>query len=194
MLFLGFGTELAFAGTNDQPVRLEASVGTVKASGTSLSDVINQIQTNSGNQILVNWAALKEVHVTQQLPVTIDISNLPTKKALAQLLDAVGGTHVKLDYTTDGDAISVTTAAELAKNVVTRVYDIQVALKADPSREHAVAAAIRRVRGIDPLSWRDAGGDHGSVSELGGYLIVVQTPQMQDRIADEIKDLAPAGN
>jgi hypothetical protein len=182
-------------GADSQPIHLDAPVGMLKASGTPLSDVLDQIQLNSGDHILVDWGALKQVHVTKELPVTIDLSNLPVNKALPQLLDAVGGSHVKLGYTTDGGAITITTAQELSKAVVTRVYDLHAAIKNDPSREQTLASMSRRLQGLDPLSWHDAGaGGIGTIDNYHDQLIVTQTPEMQARIAAEIKALTPADN
>jgi hypothetical protein len=190
---ISFACGITQADVDSHPIHLDAPVGMLKASGTSLSDVINQIQVSSGDPILVNWAALKQAHITENLPVTIDISNLPVNKALTQLLDTVGGSHIKLAYTTDNNAIIITTAAELSKNVVTRVYDIHAAFKNDSSHASTLDSITRRVRGLDPLSWRDAGGgDYGSISEYNGQLIITQTPELQTRIAAEIKDIVSA--
>jgi len=58
--------------------------------GNLAFDVIDQINVNTGNLILVDWASLKLAHITRELPVTMDISNLPVNNALPKLLDAVG--------------------------------------------------------------------------------------------------------
>lgn len=193
MVGMSFAAGVAHSGVVSQSIRLDASVGKINASGTSLSDVIDQINVNTGNLILVDWASLKLAHITRELPVTMDISNLPVNNALPKLLDAVGGSHVKLVYSTDNGVFVVTTAAELFKNVAIHVYGIHAALKNDSSRAAVLASIIRRVRGLDPLSWSDVGG-YGSISMLGDKLIVTQTPELQARIAAELKEIAPAGN
>ena len=50
---------------------------------------------------------------------------------------------------------------------------------------------MRRFRGIDPLSWRDAGGPVGNIRALQGQLIVTQTPEVHQRIVMELEKLLP---
>jgi len=87
------------------------------------------------------------------------------------------------------------TPAVAPANVVTRVYDVrELALNlADPqqgglSREEAVNRIIRRVQTIAPFSWKDFGGQVGSVRELSGQLIVTHTPAIQKRVAELLTD------
>jgi hypothetical protein len=122
----------------------------------------------------------------------LDLTGLPLDQALNDLLDHVGGAYVRLGYSFDEDGVCITTAQELAKLVSTRVYDVRGAIKEGPSRADSVAAILRRVRGIDPLSWKEAGGEVGSVRELSRQLIVTQTPENQKLIAEELRDARTA--
>jgi hypothetical protein len=185
---------LAEGGPSTQPAELRQSVGALQASGTALIDVVNQLAQASGQKILVNWQALQQVHVTRDLPVTIDLSNLRLDEAMTKLLDNVGGTHTRLDYSIDAGVVTITTSEELAKNVVTQVYDVHAAIRNNVISADDLPKIIRSLCGIDPLSWHNAGGI-GRVDEMDGYLIVTQTPQMQSRVSAELDQLlaAPKG-
>jgi len=63
--------------------------------------------------------------------------------------------------------------------------------KEGPDRAKDVQAIIRRVQGIDPLSWQDLGGETGAIRELGGQLVVTATPEIQQQIAEELRDALP---
>jgi len=171
--------------------KLGANVGEVHARGTAFSDLINQLQDATGQTIFVNWRALKELRVTKDLPISIDLSNLPLGRALDRLLDHVGGPYVRLGYATDEGVVTISSAVDIANNTSTRVYDVRAAIKDGPTHDGDVEAIIRRVEGVNPLSWRQYGGTMGSVREIGGQLIVTATPEVQKLVADELGDVLP---
>lgn len=181
-------TCLADNGPATRPAELPQSVGALQASGTSLGDVIDQMDKATGQEILVNWKVLQQVHVTKDLPVTIDLSNMRLDAALGTLLDYIGGSHTRLGYSTDGGIVTITTSDELAKNVVTQVYDVHAAIRNNIISAADLPKIIRSLQGIDPLSWHNAGG-LGTIDGLDGYLIVTQTPQMQTRVSAELDRL-----
>jgi hypothetical protein len=168
-----------------QPAPLDRSVGQLQISGTALADIIAQLQQATDCDILVNWRALQEVRVTRDLPVTIDLSNLPLSEALAKLLDHVGGLYTHLVYDMDRDTVFITTFEETSKNLITRVYDVRSELKNEPAGKQKMAALVRRVKGVVPLAWRSTGG-YGAIDAMDGQLIITQTPEIQQRIAAEL--------
>jgi hypothetical protein len=173
-----------------QPATLSQSVGQMRACGTALADLIDQLGQATGQRILVNWSVLSGVHVTKDLPVTTDLSNLRFDEALTRLLDAVGGTHTRLGYSVDNGVVEITTSEELSKNVVTEVYDMRALIKNPLKSKEELAVISRQVCGIDPLSWRDAGG-LGCIDESDRQLIITQTPEVQSRIAAHLRQQLP---
>lgn len=171
------------------PALLRWPVGEFRSDGDRLSDVIDRLRDRSGADIFVNWKALAAPGVTHDLPVTFR-SPGPT---LADVLDDLlielcgSGNGPRLGYDVDEDVITISTSEDLSKNTLTRVYDIRDFLRAADSRDDrdkAVAAVVRTVTGVDPLSWRDHGGKLGMVRELGGQLVVTQTPAVHRRLRD----------
>jgi hypothetical protein len=172
-------------------VALNARVGQLRPAGRSFSDVVDALRDNTGQSIFVNWRALESVRVTRQLPVTTDLSSLTLAEALDKLLQEVGGTHERLGYTVDEDVVSISTLKDIGRNTLTRVYDVRDLLKDPETRAEDLAALLKRLQGIDPLSWRDAGGNIGAVRELQGQLIITQSPDVQARIVHELEELLP---
>lgn len=170
-------------------VAMKADVGKLRLRGESLEDAVKALHTASRLNIFVNWDALSYERVTRQLPVTVDLSNLPFDQALNRLLEEVSGTQARLAYSMNRGVVEITTARDLSMNGNTRVYDVRLAIGNDATRADDVANLIRRVQGIDPLSWKDAGGKIGSVRELAGQLIITQTPEVHQRIQAELKDV-----
>jgi hypothetical protein len=182
----------AAAAESDAQRRLAKAIGVVKFAGEPFEEVIDRLRSESGLNIYVNWRALQYDRVTRQLPITIDLSKLTAAAALDRLLEHTGGDWARLGWTVDEGVITISSRRDLAKNVITRVYDVRkgIGKTADAdARQEAVDRLVQRVQGIDPLSWRDAGGDVGSVRELSGQLIITQTPQIHQRIAEELREI-----
>jgi hypothetical protein len=189
MMLLWTPRSFAADGPSTQPAPLDQSVGQMRISGAGLIDVIAQLKQATGHDILVNWDALQEARVTRDLPVTIDLSDLPLREALTRLLDHVGGMYTRLVYDVDQNTIVITTFEEESKNLVTRVYDVRSELKDEPAGKQKMAVLVRRIKGVAPLAWRSTGG-YGSIDAVDGHLIVTQTPEIQQRIAAELNQPA----
>jgi hypothetical protein len=195
MLFVG-----KFAGgrVSADPVQLRqvldmtASVGELRFRGAAMADAVEELGKATNQSIFVNWRALKASRITKELPVTLDLSGLPLDRALDRLLDHVGGKWARVEYTIDENVISISTPEDLSKNVSTRVYDVRRAVREGATRAKDMEAVIRRVEGIDPLSWQDFGGT-AAVREVAdsGQLVVTATPEIQYKIAEELRDAVP---
>jgi hypothetical protein len=172
-------------------VALYTRVGQMRFDGKPLVNVFEAIRTDTGQNVFVNWRALKQARVTRNLPVTTDLSSLTLAEALDKLLAEVGGSQERLGYVVDDGVITVSTQKDLARNTITRVYDVRELLKDPATRDADLAALTQRVQGFDPLSWKDAGGEIGSIRELSGQLIITQTPEVHKRIAQGMEELMP---
>ncbi|MDB5328560.1 MAG: hypothetical protein JWM57_4129 [Phycisphaerales bacterium] len=163
-----------------------------KEAGTPIVELIAHLRINSGQMIFVNWKALEAAGVRRTVPVTVDLSNLTVGQATAKLVKQFD--YPPLDFTVDEGVVTISVLQDLHRNVETRCYDVRtlVALN-DAERPKRIDALLRRVQGINPLTWKANGSGSGNVQELGGQLIVTQTPAMQRRVAIELGDgLSPA--
>jgi beta-lactamase regulating signal transducer with metallopeptidase domain len=174
----------------------------LKFDGVPFADVMESLRDQTNVNLLVDWRALEAAGIDRNTPVTTRVRNVKFSKALRIILDHVGGDIVKLGYAIDGNILNVSTADSLAKDTVTRVYDIRdiiievpdyVAEKTapqtrptDPAKTRAqyieqVTDLIKET--VDADSWRENGGSVGSLRELQGQLIITQTQENQRSIA-----------
>ena len=123
-------TVAAERGGNDAAGRaiqaqLDRTLPELKFDAVGFSDVIDFLRDVSGSNIFVNWKSLEAAGIDRNTPVTASLHNVKFAKALNVILDSVGGGQTKLGYTIDEGVITISTADDLAKNVVVRVYDIR---------------------------------------------------------------------
>jgi beta-lactamase regulating signal transducer with metallopeptidase domain len=125
--------------------QLDRQLPQVNFDAVGFSDVIDFLRDVSGANIFVNWKSLHTVGVDPNAPVTARLRNIKFSKALNIILDSVSGGKVKLGYTVDNGVISISTADDLSKNVIIRVYDIRDLIITvpdfDPKDDGATTAA-----------------------------------------------------
>src|SRR4051812_768210 len=177
------------------PVPLRRPVGEFRSDGERLDEVIDRLRSSSKANIFVNWKALQAAGVMRDLPVTFRTPGPTLADALDQLLTELSGTGgPRLGYemededSGDQGVVTISTGDDLLKQVVTRVYDIRHLIRGADSRREAVAAVIRTVEGVDPLSWRNQGGSVGMPQELSGRLVVTHTVTVPRRIGSLLAD------
>jgi general secretion pathway protein D len=123
-------TVAAERGGNDAAGRavqaqLDRQLPELQFDAVGFSDVIDFLRDVSGSNLFVNWKSLEAAGVDRNAPVTARLHNVKFSKALNVILDSVGGGQTKLGYTVDEGVITISTAEDLSKNVVVRVYDIR---------------------------------------------------------------------
>ncbi len=89
------------------------------------ADVIDFLRDVSGANIFVNWTALQQANIDKATRVTARLRDVKFSKALSTILESAGGGATKLSYSIDEGVITISTAEDLSKNVITRVYDIR---------------------------------------------------------------------
>src|SRR5439155_24169392 len=82
--------------------------------------------------------------------------------------------------------LTVSTVDDINTNTLTRVYDVRD-LARTPTQSNAVIADLES-HGA-PATWRDHGGNVGSMAILSGQLIVTQTPLNQFDVLDRLHQL-----
>ncbi|HEX8521317.1 MAG TPA: hypothetical protein VF669_03610 [Tepidisphaeraceae bacterium] len=167
---------------------LQKPLPELKFSGTALAEAIDQFRNRTGLSIFVDWKSLEKIGLKRDLPVTCRLTNLTARDGLNKLLIEIGSDRVSLDYVIDEGILTISTKDQVSRNTITRVYDVRdgITAPAGPERDKQVAAIIRKVQGIHPLTWRSQGGISGAVQELSGQLIVTATPDIHQQVIDEL--------
>jgi hypothetical protein len=152
-----------------------------------LSDVVDFLRDVTGADVFLNWKALEDARIDRDTPVTIRLRDATFAKALDAILKAVGGRATKLGYAVQDGVISISTANDLAQDTVTRVYDVRDLLRGGADAKQEEAAVKLLTDSIDPASWREHGGQLGSVRFLSGQLIVTQPAENHKAIANLLR-------
>lgn len=160
--------------------------------GERLDAAVAELRRVTKLNIFMNWRALETIGLTKDVPFTVRLKRVTAGEALEACVKRMAGESQAVAYTVDDGIVTISTRDDLSRNTLTRVYDIRAALKG-AGDEAGVNALIRRLQGLDPLSWRDLGGKVGTARELSGQLIVTHTPAMHQLIREELKDVLPRG-
>jgi hypothetical protein len=167
----------------------------LKLNDTSITDAIDKLRDMTPAQIFVNWKALEAAGVRRDAPVSLRVRNVHASTALDLLLRMASPEGPRLGWMIDNGVVTISTADDLAKNVMVRVYDVRDLLgKTAPGEDRAnkVKAIIKSLTDrVDPGSWREHGGAVASPRELQGQLIVTQTAENQRAIIDLLEAIRP---
>jgi hypothetical protein len=130
--------------------------------------------------IFVNWRELERAGISRQAPIKASLGGLQTQDAILRVLAVADGGTGRLGVTVEDHVLTISTNEDLARNTLTRVYDVRDLLPGDPKARPAAEAALSaRITGtIAPASWRpDA--SVGYIRFIQGQAIVTQTAANQ---------------
>jgi hypothetical protein len=173
-----------------------------------ISDLARQYQQN----VVVHWDMIERMGVPRTLPIRVRIEGVPFPAALESVLAVANQTlpdpDRQLDSALRDNVYVVTSKEELIIGGVLRIYDIRdlprlwlgTAVSTSPATQpenadyltwnewvDQLVTFIERV--IDPETWKNNGGWIGSSYEIGGLLVIVQTPENYERIARLLQEL-----
>jgi hypothetical protein len=177
------------------PAILNASVGDLNFAGAPLGNVITLLAERSKAQVLVNWKSLEAAGLTMDAPVSVRLVGATFGTALGSVLELAGGGQIKLAFSIDDNGIvHVSTADDLRRDAVTRVYNIRDLIdiyltyrrthgELRMSADDAVNQITQTIENsVEPDSWRDNGGSVGNIHEFAGLLIITTGTESHRRI------------
>jgi hypothetical protein len=166
-------------------VRLKAPV-TVIYTDTPLKRIIEDLRTSQGLNITVDEAALAEENIRLDKPVSVKLEQVCLKSVLTLMLRPS-----YLTYIVQGEEVQITTEKRARGKPVIATYPVADLVVKDPkakcgpeaSEEETLIRLI--VNTVAPRTWSEKGGD-GTVEyyPLAHSLVVNQTPDVQDQVAD----------
>jgi hypothetical protein len=167
----------------------------LKLSDTRITDAIDKLRDMTSAQIFVNWKALEAAGVRRDEPLSLRVGNVHASTALDLLLRMASPEGPRLGWMIDNGVVTISTADDLAKNVMIRVYDMRDLLGKNiqgGARAEKVRAIVKLLTDrVDPASWREHGGRLDSPRELEGQLIITQTAENQRAIIDLLQAIRP---
>jgi hypothetical protein len=160
----------------------------VKFQDTNFQEVLDELRSNAGINIIVDHRALAEAGLNANFPVNLQLQAVSRKTVLKHILRDAG-----LTYTVDDGILFITTPQ--ADKLVRRVYPVaDLVMQFQPVTENGepevpdLVRVIRRT--VEPQSWSEVGG-RASIEYFhdGRSIIVTQTSEIQDEIRELLEEL-----
>jgi hypothetical protein len=177
------------------------SVISVDFQNMKLEDVVQYLQNATGQPILLDKEAMKELELSYESPVTLTVKGVTVRTILRRILADLGMTYVIRD-----ESIQVTSAQRAKELMVTRRYyvgDLLAGMGAlTPSASIAPAAPVAGVGGLPvvPLTGNFGLGTPPVVSQWNGFspyfnqqvqnvLAQQQTSEQAKQVIDQLKEM-----
>ncbi|MDP6544106.1 MAG: hypothetical protein QGH60_08965 [Phycisphaerae bacterium] len=177
-----------------KPVRpelaLKRKITRMEFKSTPLHDVFQWMRAVSNTNIHVNWRSLADVGIDKSTDVTLSLTSMTLKKALLLVLDSAGAR--KLDFDVDKGALVISSRLDFDKRTTSATYNILplVGRSGTPAAARRVDELIALIRKtVSPESWRDNGGQVGTIQALGSRLVITQNKKNHQAVAELIKSL-----
>ena len=173
--------------------RLETEIGELSAEQQSFEKVIKYLAESQNVNIFVNWPALTTAGIDKNTQLSVNLHNVPFRKALTTVLSEAGGATSPLAYTIDDGVITISTKDELnsERYRVVRVYDIRDMLVQPDQNINPPQFDMQNITANGNVQagggGQVAGGGGGGL--FGGAGAGAQAAQPQQTRADIVKEI-----
>ncbi|MCK5128033.1 MAG: hypothetical protein KAR42_17385 [candidate division Zixibacteria bacterium] len=131
-------------------------------------DVINDIRSRLGINILVYWPALEQMGIERDIPVTMKLSNITPGKILTAVLDYVaGGTGQTLGMEVDRGVLEINLKENLGQRLEVKTYYVGDLLH-QPSPGYSMSMYSGGMSGMGSTGGMGTMGQMGFQSGFGG--------------------------
>lgn len=83
--------------------------------------------------VVVRWQVLEDAGLKRDAPISIQVKNLRLSQVLWLIMNEVAGSELTLAYRAAGNLLVISTAEDLGKEIITKVYDVADLLLRVPS-------------------------------------------------------------
>ena len=155
-----------------------------------LDVVFDWVQGMTEANVIVRWQVLEDSGVARDKPISLSVRNLKLHQMLWMILQEAGGRDVDLAYEVLGDdLIVISTASDLEREMVVRIYDVHALLTSqDPPADgqaHAGSGEERLesliVTTVEPDSWAANGGS-GTHCYFNAMLVIQQSRSVHRQV------------
>ena len=163
-----------------------------------LDDALEVLRGIDGLHVQVQWSQLQLAGVNRETEVELDLpAGTTVRLAFDLILDAAAGGFAALAAEMRGPLVLVTTRQAADHAVETRLYDLRPLLDAmsdgrdqtepTPTAEEVLQLVLDTV---DAGSWKVNGGTVGTMTEVGGVLVVTTAPSTHAAVRDLLLTLS----
>lgn len=174
--------------------RLARRTGEIHFDGISFDQLLEHLRDLAGLNIVVNWSALETAAIDKDKEVSLKLmaDTVTYETVLRLILEKVGGGEVELDYSIRGSVISISTKEDLSRTTQVVFYNVADILRAAEARRYgdSMPRLVHMLQtSVDPESWREAGGNVGSIIDFTDILVITQTSEAHRVIWDMLQAL-----
>ncbi|MDX2200941.1 MAG: hypothetical protein SF069_18455 [Phycisphaerae bacterium] len=157
-------------GSRSTVALLNQRIPEVSFSDQPLEKVMDWVQEYTGANVVVRWQTLEDSGVDRDKPISLRVRNLRFSQVLWMVMNEAGGADIKLAYRASGNLIVLSTAEDLGKELITKVYDISDLLTRAP--RFANAAQLDPAQALQNVGQQQGGfgGGGGGGGGQGGQL------------------------
>ena len=162
--------------------RLNADVNELSVDHQPLEKVLQYLSETQHVNIFTNWTALSAAGIDKSTQLSVNLHDVPLRKALTTVLSEVGGATNPLSYTIDDGVVTISTKDELnsERYRVVRVYDIRDMLAQPDQNITPPQFDLQNVTANGNVNGGPAGGEGGLFSA---------NPTPQDTRTDTVRQL-----
>ncbi len=91
---------------------------------TPFEQVMDWLADYTELNVVVRWQTLEDMGVERDAPITVEARNLRLTQVLWLIMNEAGGSDIRLAYRASGALLILSTAEDLDKEMITKVYDI----------------------------------------------------------------------
>lgn len=104
--------------------QLESRIGEISLSEVPFEQVMEYIADTAKMNVVVRWEAVTAAGVSRDKPITLKVKNIKLSQVLWMVMNEAGGNDVKLAYRASGNLLILSTADDLGKEMIVKVYDV----------------------------------------------------------------------
>ena len=175
--------------------RLSEVLKSVEADHQSLEKVLNFLSNNTGVNIITDWSSIESVGIDRNLQINLNLTNISMNSVLKEIVRQCGPS---IDFfVDDAGIVHIGTREQITnESSVTRVYDVRdfyelrnrnPLLPRSGNWNDHLSRIITET--IAPDSWRNNGGQYGAIEVSNSTLIITNTRENQEKIADFLDQL-----
>lgn len=147
---------------------LNQRIPDVRFQDTPFEQVMEWLSDLTQLNISVRWQTLKDAGVERDTPISIQARNLRLTQVLWLIMNDAGGSEVKLGYRASGNLLVLSTAADLDKEMITKIYDVSDLLIKLPQASRQAAFDVTQGMGQTGGTGGGGGGGGGMFGGQGG--------------------------
>ena len=166
----------------------------VRFQDTPFEQVMEWLADLTQLNLSVRWQVLKDAGISRDAPISIQARNLRLTQVLWLIMNEAGGSDVKLAYRASGNLLVLSTADDLNKEMITKIYDVSDLLINLPQASRQNSFDVTQGLGQN-TSGGGGGGSSGMFGggqgqqQTGGYDSTGQGQQGEQQMMQQLVDL-----